>query len=660
MKNKSKYRKQNAKYILEELEPRQLFSGGIEGLVVSQVESPAGTYLDVETSKEKTSPQLVEVTTASDAEQQTHEIVFVDTGVENYQALVDDLTNNSDTSRNIEVVLLDSDSNGIEQISATLKGQTGLDAVHIIAHGSDGNVQLGNTSLNADTLAENNLNISLWANAFSESGDILIYGCNLAATEVGQSLISQLSELTLADVAASSDLTGHASLGGDWELERVTGSIEATVALSAEAQSQWAHTLAVTEDLTSTGVSSGANITVAHTTSGTDRLMMVGISMNLNVGETVLSVKWNNTDLTYFDTIDDGGSRVELWYMVAPELGAFNVDVAFNGTPDGATVGVTTFTGVDQSTPLGVFSSGQGSSTTGSANITSAAGELAYAIIATDDSVDKALDTGGQNEIFEAYGFQVNGSGITEAGAASVPVSWTWTGADDWVIGGVSIKPAAASSTETFQEGTNGFVGTEDTYVRGAAPGTSYGADTEISVDGSDGGSETQALIRFDNIFGSGPSQIPLGSTINSASLTVEVTNKGGSTSSITLHRVLANWDESSTWNSMSGGLQRDDAEVAIAADATVSNPNVLGSNTITGLAATVQAWSDGATNYGWAMFNDTSNGWDFGSSEFATVSLRPQLIINYPPRSAGRGRRSRYLHRLREQPEPAGILAPG
>jgi len=58
MKKQSKYRKQNAKYILEELEPRQLFSGGIEGLVVSQVESPAGTYLDVETGKEKTSPQL--------------------------------------------------------------------------------------------------------------------------------------------------------------------------------------------------------------------------------------------------------------------------------------------------------------------------------------------------------------------------------------------------------------------------------------------------------------------------------------------------------------------------------------------------------------------------------------------------------------------------
>ena len=243
MKNKSKIKEQNTKYILEELEPRQLFSGGIEGLVVNQAESPVATYLEVDSSKEQASTGADQVTTVSDAEQQTYEIVFVDTGVDNYQALVDDLNNNSDTSRNIEVVLLDSDSNGIEQISDTLKTRTDLDAVHIISHGSDGSVQLGNTSLNADTLAENNLAISLWANAFSETGDILIYGCNLAATEVGQSLITDLSKITLADVAASTDLTGHASLGGDWVLERSAGSIEASVAISAEAQQSFTSAL---------------------------------------------------------------------------------------------------------------------------------------------------------------------------------------------------------------------------------------------------------------------------------------------------------------------------------------------------------------------------------------------------------------------------------
>ena len=57
MKKALRNQEQNAKYILEELEPRQLFSGGIEGLVVNQVESPAAVYLDIDSNSEQTSTQ---------------------------------------------------------------------------------------------------------------------------------------------------------------------------------------------------------------------------------------------------------------------------------------------------------------------------------------------------------------------------------------------------------------------------------------------------------------------------------------------------------------------------------------------------------------------------------------------------------------------------
>ncbi|MDH3739360.1 MAG: DUF4347 domain-containing protein, partial [Alphaproteobacteria bacterium] len=123
-----------------------------------------------------------------------------------------------------------------------------LDAIHIISHGEDGSVQLGNSSLNSQTLEDNNLKIALWANSFAETGDILIYGCNLVESELGKSLIEDLSALTLTDVAASDDATGHESLGGDWELEQNVGSIETTVAVSAEAQQQWSAVLAATAD----------------------------------------------------------------------------------------------------------------------------------------------------------------------------------------------------------------------------------------------------------------------------------------------------------------------------------------------------------------------------------------------------------------------------
>ena len=65
----------------------------------------------------------------------------------------------------------------------------------------------------------------------------------------------------------------------------------------------------------------------------------------------------------------NGDAVVELYYMVAPEVGNFDVDVTFTSGPDGATVGVTTFNGVDQNTPLGVFGSATGGGGTASANI---------------------------------------------------------------------------------------------------------------------------------------------------------------------------------------------------------------------------------------------------------------------------------------------------
>ena len=62
------------------------------------------------------------------------------------------------------------------------------------------------------------------------------------------------------DVAASDDDTGHAALGGDWDLEYATGVIETDVAFSADLQQNWAHVMALETVLdTFTTVSYGNN-----------------------------------------------------------------------------------------------------------------------------------------------------------------------------------------------------------------------------------------------------------------------------------------------------------------------------------------------------------------------------------------------------------------
>ena len=59
--------------------------------------------------------------------------------------------------------------------------------------------------------------------SLTKKGDILFYGCNIAANESGEALIKKISNFTKADIAASDDLTGK---DGDWVLENRYGIVE--------------------------------------------------------------------------------------------------------------------------------------------------------------------------------------------------------------------------------------------------------------------------------------------------------------------------------------------------------------------------------------------------------------------------------------------------
>ncbi|NLV98124.1 MAG: DUF4347 domain-containing protein, partial [Desulfovibrionales bacterium] len=71
--------------------------------------------------------------------------------------------------------------------------------------------------------------IAAWSNAFTDTGDILIYGCDVAQTAKGEAFVQDLAELTGTDVAASINPTGAEDKGGDWVLEHSTGPIETGV-----------------------------------------------------------------------------------------------------------------------------------------------------------------------------------------------------------------------------------------------------------------------------------------------------------------------------------------------------------------------------------------------------------------------------------------------
>ena len=176
--------------------------------------------------------------------QRTNELVFVDTATPDYQQLIDDMRSSAlAQGRNLEFVLIDADKDGIRKITDTLAQKSDLDAIHIISHARDGSVQLGNTQLDFQTLVQRAMSIKSWGNALKAGGDILLYGCDLAENADGKSLVDAIARLTGADVAASTDITGAASLGGNWTLEYQTGAIQASVLVSAQEQLSWDHTL---------------------------------------------------------------------------------------------------------------------------------------------------------------------------------------------------------------------------------------------------------------------------------------------------------------------------------------------------------------------------------------------------------------------------------
>ena len=151
------------------------------------------------------------------------EIVFVDPSVWDQNSLPPGF---SDAGR--EVVVLDRNSDGIQQMADYLNGRSGVDAIHLLSHGDIGAVSpVGNAVLSGANLSSYTTQLATIGSALTADGDILLWGCGVAGDE-GVGFVQALADATGADVAASVDTTGSPTLGGDWDLEFTTGAIEAT------------------------------------------------------------------------------------------------------------------------------------------------------------------------------------------------------------------------------------------------------------------------------------------------------------------------------------------------------------------------------------------------------------------------------------------------
>ncbi len=223
-----------------------------------------------------------------------HEVLFVDPRTPDYQALLDGLDHTSG-DRTIDVFLLDTARDGVDQISQALAGYTQIDALHIVSHGSQGGVLLGDTWLTERDLADYAKAVAGWHDHLAAGADLLLYGCDLAGSADGRALVDDLAHLTGADVAASVDPTGQAQLGGNWELEYQHGPIETLPAFSASALSHWQGLLDTSHPL---WLSTAGQVTSGNGVPGLDATGWDTGDI-LQIGEPNLAMGLGTTDGTF-------------------------------------------------------------------------------------------------------------------------------------------------------------------------------------------------------------------------------------------------------------------------------------------------------------------------------------------------------------------------
>jgi hypothetical protein len=198
-----------------------------------------------------------------------------------------------------------------------------------------------------------------------------------------------------------------------------------------------------------------------------------------------------------------------------------------------------------------------------------------------------------------------------------------------------------------FQEGADwgygSYTGAVDIQIHQSLPSTPFpvgNVTNRMWINWPDDGSAnaSQVLLQFNNIFGTGPGQVPSNAVIVSAELVFNCIDGGDGSP---LYRLLQPWDsETATWDNVFGGdgIQPNGSDAPLAADSQIGLEDGSGS-TGTGLIQVsvrpdIIAWASGETNNGWGMpgFFQRADGTGVNPCEAPNIGDRPRLRVLWLP----------------------------
>jgi len=207
---------------------------------------------------------------------------------------------------------------------------------------------------------------------------------------------------------------------------------------------------------TKTDLTQPSSVTSAHTVTGANTYLIVEVGLTSGAIGNVTGVTYNGVAMTSLNNVNPVGHglRGTFWGLKNPATGTHNIVASISGANDGVTVTGSSYTGVDQTTPIGVVAaadSGAGTSASASISVASAVGDVVVGGIIIGNAATSITIGAGQTQRAAANLIVSNGEHDNrisdEPGAAGTTThSWTWTGATDWTIAGVALKPAGAAT----------------------------------------------------------------------------------------------------------------------------------------------------------------------------------------------------------------------
>lgn len=216
-----------------------------------------------------------------------------------------------------------------------------------------------------------------------------------------------------------------------------------------------------------TGAAVATLTTAAFTIAGANRIIVAGMgALRIAGTPTHTGMKWGGSSGTAMTQIGstlvvNALYSVSFWYLIAPAASSDTLYGAISAAADGFVIGGCSYTGVDQSVPLGTSASAsagtnQTSPATATVDVSSAAGELVvdfgYAGSVAGSATSATVAVGaGQTMRWEQENILSGNQAATqseEGGAATVTMSEVFTMNSDmnWGIFAVPMKPASGTT----------------------------------------------------------------------------------------------------------------------------------------------------------------------------------------------------------------------